>query len=230
MKSSCAFLALLEKLERWIIPMTALQLGTRFPWFALQRRHPNSLRCLLDCSMLWHASAAHLQSLPSRACCTGTKHSGGRGTHVKLSPVCCGFSSQNALRKKHKVRHASRHGLINSFFLMHASEAQLWIRINCYNSTSHSFNLRVLTVGNPAHNPACPRMRYTLFDCVKTNRRCLLKNLLPQNAPPPPASVLFHIWWCWLWTLQNLFFLPLCSLFYSASLVISQKKTKQTRK
>lgn len=43
MKSSCAFSASLGELERWIIPMTALELGTRFPWFALQRRHPNSL-------------------------------------------------------------------------------------------------------------------------------------------------------------------------------------------
>lgn len=226
MKSSCAFLVLLEKLERWIIPMTALQLGTRLPWLVLPRRHPNSLRCLLDCSMLWHASAAHLQSLPSRACCAGTKHSGGRGTHVKLSQACCGFWSQNALPKKHKVQHANRHRLINSFFscthLRRSCESALTvISPQVIHSTSVFWQLEILLIIRLVHG--CVALCLTALkptDAVCWRISCLRT---------PPASVLFHIWWCWLSTIHNLFFLPLCSLFYSASFVISQK-TKQTTK
>lgn len=176
--------------------------------------------------MLWHASAAHLQSLPSRACCAGTKHSGGRGTHVKLSQACCGFWSQNALPKKHKVQHVHRHRLINSFFscthLRRSCESALTvISPQVIHSTSVFWQLEILLIIRLVHG--CVALCLTAVkptDAVCWRISCLRT---------PPASVLFHIWWCWLSTIHNLFFLPLCSLLYSASLVISQK-TKQTTK
>lgn len=138
--------------------------------------------------MLWHASAVHLWSLPCRACRAGTKHNRGRGTHIKVSSVCCGFWRQNALHQKHNVLHANKH--TQTHFSMHTSDTQLWIHVCCYTSLSRSFkkyflNLSVLTVGNPARNPARPRTRCTLFDYFKHNWSCLLEDFLPQNPLTP---------------------------------------------
>lgn len=174
--------------------------------------------------MLWHALAAHLQSLPCRACSAETKHSGGRGTHthIKLSLVCCGFWSQNALRKENKVQHVNRQRL---HILLHASEAQLWIRINCYVPPSHSFKskasatsvfwqLEILLWIRLIHGCV------TLFDCFKTNWRHLLEDLLPQN----PSFQLWHYFaYCGDGFCKNVFSFFVSFLFYSVCLVISQK-------
>lgn len=103
-------------------------------------------------------------------------------------------------------------------------------------SKKYFLNLSVLTVGNPARNPARPRMRYTLFDRFKHNWSCLLEDFLPQDPLAP--FFIFHLpvnnkqaIFLFLSFPSHLILILLClSWNHVVFILVCVKKDKQTNK
>lgn len=140
---------------REVIPMVVLQ------WSSLIPR-----ACQWERGMLWHASAAHLWSLPCRAWRMKTKqNSGGKQqgltenfqwlvVDVKTTALHYAHSANAAHTGSHCPLHISD-TVMTLHLLLHLPK--------CF--TEKSFlNCSVLTVGNPAFHPAPPLTRYSLFD------------------------------------------------------------------